>query len=69
MGTHSASPTDRFLFLWEAIPMTKKDCSSNIKTIEEVRKATLADVQRIAEKLHIASSKNAQTNRSILTNR
>jgi hypothetical protein len=46
--------------------MPKKDGSSSIKTIEQVRAATLADIQRITEKL---SPKDTQINRSILANR
>jgi hypothetical protein len=47
--------------------MPKKEGSSSIKTIEQVRAATLADVLRIAEKLHIAASDNKRVeSRSIL---
>ena len=40
--------------------MPKKDGSSSIKTIEQVRVATLADVQRKTQKLHVDSSKDSQ---------
>jgi len=55
-----------FLFFVGGLDMPKKDGSSSIKTIEQVRAATLADIQRITEKL---SPKDTQINRSILANR
>ena len=46
--------------------MPKENGSSNIKNIEQVRAATIADVKRIAEKSIDTCRKSVKSNRRIL---
>jgi hypothetical protein len=67
-GWIPASPTDYFIPLWQAYHMPKKKVPSNIKNIEQVRAATIADVKRITEKSidTVPTGKSMKNNRSIL---
>jgi hypothetical protein len=60
--------TDYFNILWHTESMSKKDGSSRIKTIQQVREATQADVKRVNNTPPTAATerKHLKENRSVL---